>query len=60
MSLRKERSVKCERVVLTCIEERKGFVKVENLRHYAKVELSSFPTLQADLPKVTAINIKRK
>jgi hypothetical protein len=31
-----ERSVKCERVVLTRIEERKGFVKVENLRHYAK------------------------
>ena len=31
-----ERSVKCERMVLTCIEERKSFVKVENLRDYVK------------------------
>lgn len=37
-----ERRVKCERV-LTRIEERKGFVKVENLRHYAKFNQAQLP-----------------
>jgi len=38
-----ERRVKREQVVLTRIEERKGFVKVENLRHYAKFNQAQLP-----------------
>jgi hypothetical protein len=45
---------------LTSIEKRKRFVKVEDLSYYTEFNSSPDMPLPADLPNVTAINIRRK
>jgi len=45
---------------LTSIEKRKSFVKKEDLGYYTDFNSCPDTPLTADLPNVTAINIRRK